>query len=89
MFDFSVMNPLDDPETIVQIRACTAAKAIKPSTKHVRDAPATEGQPISRAGSAWWLPSVENQLVTVSIEKIRARALSDDPSSDEGRMFFS
>ncbi|RKL16563.1 hypothetical protein BFJ68_g5178 [Fusarium oxysporum] len=42
MFDFSVMNPLDDPETIVQIRACTATKAVKPCTKHVSDAPAVE-----------------------------------------------
>ncbi|RKK25564.1 hypothetical protein BFJ66_g10591 [Fusarium oxysporum f. sp. cepae] len=42
MFDFSVMNPLDDPETIVQIRACTATKAVKPCTKHVRDALAVE-----------------------------------------------
>ncbi|KAL9572597.1 hypothetical protein ACKAV7_003430 [Fusarium commune] len=89
MFDFSMMNPLDDPETIVQIRACTATKTVKPSTKHVRDAPAVEGQSISRAQSAWWLPTVEKQHVSVSIEKIQARALSRDPSSDQGNMFFS
>ncbi|KAF5245052.1 hypothetical protein FANTH_7522 [Fusarium anthophilum] len=89
MFDFSVMNPLDDPETIVQIRACTASKAAKSSTNHVRDAPVTEEQSISRAQSAWWSPAVENELVSVSIERIRARALSDEPSPDQGQMFFS
>ncbi|KAG5804982.1 hypothetical protein H9Q74_010194 [Fusarium xylarioides] len=89
MFDFSVMNPLDDPETIIQIRACTATKTVKPITKHVRDALVTERQTISRAQSAWWSPTVENPLVSVSIEKIRERALSEDPSSDQGHMFFS
>jgi hypothetical protein len=89
MFDFSVMNPLDDPETIVQIRACTVTKAVKPSTKHVREALSAEGPSISRAQSAWWSPTVENQLVSASIEKIRARALSDNISSDQGHMFFS
>jgi hypothetical protein len=89
MFDFSVINPLDDPETIVQIRACTASKTVKQSTKHVRDAPAADGHSMSRAQSASWLPTIEKQNVAVSIEKIQARALSQDGRSDHGDMFFS
>ncbi|KAG7433883.1 Killer toxin subunits alpha/beta [Fusarium oxysporum f. sp. raphani] len=78
MFDFSIMNPLDDPETIVQIRACTASKMVKSSTKQIHEAPAAVGNSISTAQSAWWLPTIEKHNVAVLIEKIQARAMSQD-----------
>ncbi|RBR00387.1 hypothetical protein FVER53590_29057 [Fusarium verticillioides] len=89
MFDFSIMNPLDDPETIVKIRACTATNTAKSSTKQIQEAPAAVGVSILSAQSAWWLPPVEKQHVSASIEKIQARALSIDTSSDQGNIFFS
>ncbi|RBQ72278.1 hypothetical protein FVER14953_07589 [Fusarium verticillioides] len=83
------MNPLDDPETIVKIRACTATNTAKSSTKQIQEAPAAVGVSILSAQSAWWLPPVEKQHVSASIEKIQARALSIDTSSDQGNIFFS
>ncbi|KAG9497548.1 hypothetical protein J7337_010409 [Fusarium musae] len=83
------MNPLDDPETIVKIRACTATNTAKSSTKQIQEAPAAVGVSILSAQSAWWSPPVEKQHVSASIEKIQARALSIDTSSDQGNIFFS
>ncbi|KAM6509638.1 hypothetical protein FALCPG4_017287 [Fusarium falciforme] len=93
LFDFAVMNPLDDPETTTKFRACTSDE--KTTSRLARRAEAElphDGDSLKGARGAWWSSEIraagKEQHVVAGIEHIEEQ-LHRDEKARKDTIFFS
>lgn len=93
LFDFAVLNPLDDPETTAKFRACTSDE--KTTSRLARRAEAElphDGDSLRGARGAWWSSEIraagKEQHVVAGIEHIENQ-LHRDEKAKKDTIFFS